>query len=171
MKLITSFLFACLSMSVSAQTIGANVDKNTLSQKNILPDTISVSNVTDYSHRWNILFENQDILMSFKFEDCHIKESGMHKEKAFLKFENKTVKDIEFSYYVVTWQGENCTNCIPDNNNFIKTLRIPANSLVEGFCGIDGPRKLEVFSKNLDFPNSRLTDFKLTNLDLIKINH
>lgn len=160
------FLFTLFAVNGFSQETSKTAPSNIFN----VPDSLPQHVITNYSTEQVEIYHSNAITISFHVEDCYIKESGMNKEKVFLTFINNTSQDIIFSYYVKKWRNGVLINNTPDSPDFLKKVTIPANSSKEGYCGIDAPRSLEIFSLHLDFPKNRLTGFSLTNLGLTTVN-
>jgi hypothetical protein len=162
-----SFIFILLAVNGFSQGTNNAVQHDVYH----VPDSLPQHIIKNYTTEQVEIYHSDAISISYHIEDCHIQESGMHKEKVFLRFINNTPKDVAFRFYVKQWRNGNCVNNIPDSPLAIKEVIIPANSSIKGYCGIDAPRSLEIFSKHLNYPSDRLEKFTLTELQLTTISH
>lgn len=122
-------------------------------------------------YEWTTFFENEFVRIDYKYGDCHIPEQGLHQERVYLQFTNKTSGALALSWQLQLKYGERCYNCNGINSELQFDLKLNPNETVAGGCELKADNKLIIFSKHLDFESATppLSSFLLKELEYKKL--
>ena len=118
------------------------------------------------SSEWQKLKKEGDVLFSYRYDECLLKQDGMHKEEAYIQIKNLSSKTIALSWELELDYGYKCFNCSGDENDELKfAITLQPNESIEGFCGDSNQYKLKILSKFLGGESdSKLSDFNVKNI-------
>ena len=110
--------------------------------------SLSFAQATNNSDNWELLLEDNGVTMYGKKAECQMEGSDLPGVYAFLKVtnDNPTARNINFSFGLQFEEG--CSGC-NDGSEFTYLVNVPANSSVEGDCGL----QTEGLSRIIDNPN------------------
>jgi hypothetical protein len=108
------------------------------------------------------LYNNNQVSISYRNQDCNDTKNGIYKQNALLKFTNKTAHTISVSFSrELEYNGKPQS---PDTKVF--TVVLKPNQTLEGACQ-ETNNALSVFVKFLDkVSNKQLTRFAITDVKI-----
>ena len=120
---------------------------------------------------WKVLYESSDLMIKYKYGECHMPADGIHKEQVFLQFVNRRGEDIKVDYDKELWYNDRCTTCDSDGNENHQSLVLKAGETAEGSCDNHRNKAYNIVSKVLaPGAKSVLTDFKLNQIKISTLN-
>jgi hypothetical protein len=122
--------------------------------------TSSLSHAQDV---WKPYFENSQLIVEYKYSDCHDEANGIHQQKVLLRFLNLTNAAVDVSFQRKTDYGKGYTT---ENNQ--QHLLLPAKGEKEGNCS-EKDKSLFIFSKHLNMEGRSLRKFELNNINVTTV--
>jgi hypothetical protein len=111
---------------------------------------------------WTSLFNNQNVSIEYRYDDCHRPEDGIHKQNVHLKFTNLTGSTQLVSYQKKVSYNNKPAAATSAENTFTITLK--PGEVMEGSCSLKDNR-LAIFVKMLDGTSqSVMSSFELVNV-------
>lgn len=128
---------------------------------------------------WKSLTELPEIKVQFKYQNCNNPKKGMEEELVFLQMQNTLNVPIKVSWEEELKYNGKCFNCAGGNPEFKREITLKAGETITAQCaGTETISQafekspLRIFSKFVNVPGaeSKLTDFKLKNFKIDRIN-
>ena len=120
----------------------------------------------DAAEKWETYFRNSQVEILYRYFDCHDETNGIHQEKVFFKFINRTGNKLLVSFAKELFY--NRSHSISTDEKVYK-LYLQPNKVVEGFCS-DKDTVFYIFSKQLNFNSTMLQNFELKNIEVKTID-
>lgn len=152
--ILTTFSFAVL-LTLTAFTTKDNPVGVTI------PEEITVDNT------WTHLTTQDGIEINYKYSDCVFPKFNWQQRWVLLQMVNTTsqTKTVSWDYHL--YYNGNCKTCNDPYGEYNRTLVIDGNQTMEAECMLETDRRLTVFVKFNDKPNTEeLTQFDLANLTI-----
>lgn len=112
---------------------------------------------------WKVYYQSADVVIEYRYADCHDVTNGIHQQKVFLRFKNNTSHKIEVSFQLKKSYSK--TKNTESSDEKTERVVIPANSTVVGDCSTKN-RSIVIFSKQLNFADAELQKFDLKNISI-----
>ena len=115
---------------------------------------------------WKVYFGNDKAQILYLYSDCHDVANGIHQQKILLKFINLTnqKQEISFSEELIYSNSPKPVNT--DAKSY--TVKLQPKEVKEGDCSTKDYSYF-IFSKQLNFKDTELKKFELTNISVIDI--
>ena len=120
------------------------------------------------SKNWKLYKNINGIQILYKSSECNDETNGLYQELVLLKFINTTKENLKIEWDNELWYDGKCWTCDNDSkeeNHF--TLKLKAGENIEGECGLDKSRILQIFQKYTNHDDVPvLSNFELKNLSV-----
>jgi hypothetical protein len=122
-----------------------------------------------YSDDWELLEENDNIIIYAKYSDCSQPEQGFNFEYLLFKIVNKTSNPVH-----VLWDFDYSYNHRPrhdeSDDEVMISVTIDPNEKVETSCSSTENKRMRLFVRDKNNPGMReLTDFSINNLKVTNL--
>lgn len=135
-----------------------------------LMNNISIAG-NEKNYEWKTVYETGDLIINYKYGECHIPADGLHQEQVFLQFINHTDKEIKVDYDKELWYNNKCITCNSDGLENHHTLILKPGETAEGSCDNHRDKAFNIVSKVIaPGAKSVLTDFKLNDIKVSDVN-
>lgn len=130
--------------------------------------TAQISSIKVKSKDWQQFFNNEFVLISYRYDECHDVQEGIHNENVYIRIVNITGQKLKIEWNTEYWYNDICYGCEAGNTENYKVLTLEPNQQIEGSCGGKNQNELRLLSKMLNFnketvlTNFNLRDFKVT---------
>jgi len=120
------------------------------------------------SKDWNLYKNFNGIQIYFKQSECNDEKNGLYQELVLLKFINTTKENLKIEWDNELWYDGKCWTCKDDNNEENHyTLKLKAGESIEGECGLDKSRELQIFKRYTNHDDVPvLSNFELKNISI-----
>lgn len=127
----------------------------------------TLNGIGAYASDWIKYVEKDGIIISYRYDDCHIPSQGLHQKFLYIQVKNTVSYKVNVTWdYLVQYTRKTVSN----NRELSVSLVVNSGETVEGKCEIKGGDQLKLFVKFLDLPNNEeLIDFKINNIVIKKI--
>ena len=117
---------------------------------------------------WNLYTDFNGIQIYFKNAECNDEKNGLYQELVLLKFINTTKENLTIEWDNELWYDGKCWTCdneSKEENHF--TLKLKAGESIEGECGMDKSRILQIFKRYTNHDDVPvLSNFELKNISV-----
>ncbi len=121
-----------------------------------------------FAQQTEVLFENEDAVITSTVIDCIDEANGTAKQYVSLAATNKRAYSIEISFKKDLWYGAKCISCNSTSQEYVSVIQLEGNEVEAGQCG--DSKKLLLFKKMLKLKDVReLSHFELKNLNTRKL--
>jgi hypothetical protein len=134
-----------------------------MKQKMIALFLVVMSLTAAATEDWKVYFQSADVVIEYRYADCHDEANGIHQQKVFLRFKNTSSQKVELSFQLIKKYSKSSTDGSSDES--IQSIVIPANSTLSGDCSTKN-KSLFVFVKQLNLAGTELKKFDLQNISI-----
>lgn len=115
------------------------------------------------SDKWQLLFSNETVEVSYKYGECKLPSENSHNEYVYLQIKNKTNQMIICDWSAENWYSGICNGCTLGNTENYRSVVLKPNETLEGNCSKECNKSLMIFSEMLNYEiKSKLTNFNVT---------
>lgn len=127
---------------------------------------LSQSNKVDVEsigNQWQSYFENNQVKIQVKKENCSFPQEGIHQQFLLFKYQNKLSQAIVVDLHNDFYYNDQCSTCGVDEYNY--SFSIDPNSSLEATCDLLAPGYKTIFVKQTNMnTSSELTSVELTDI-------
>lgn len=117
--------------------------------------------ISSGSDNWVTHMQVDELKIEFKKQDCVLAAQGFHNVYLFLRFENLTQENLEFTYSQLLWYNGECFTC-DAGEQYQFTIQLEPGGVIEAGCNDFRNQGLRLFHSMIKPENkSVLTDFEL----------